>query len=104
MNRPALILSKQKLIDNINNQQLDWKEIEDIEEYYDARSGSYIAIKVKNPEKYLSKEKSYFDRMIMQFNQKYWNGIFAIRPRAVKCKKRELLENLKSYVDRNKNK
>jgi hypothetical protein len=104
MNRPGLIITNEKLIDNINNQQLEWKEIAEIEEYFDVRTGSYIAIKVRNPEKYLTKKKSYYDRIIMQLNQKYWNGMFAIQPKVLKCEKKELLENLKSYIDRDKNK
>ena len=103
VNRPALVLTNQKLIDNINNQQLEWKDILEIEEYHDTQTGSYIAIKVKNPEQFITKKKSYFDRLIMKFNQKYWNGIFAIRPMQVKCKKQELLENLKSYINKDKN-
>lgn len=100
MKRPALILSNHELIDNINAQKFDWTEIEEICEYDDTRSGSYIAIKVKNPNKYLSNEKSYYNRMIMQYNQKYWNGIVAIRPREIKCNKKELLKNLKLYFNR----
>jgi len=98
-NRPALILTKQKLIDNINNQQFNWTEIDEIEEYYNRRSGSYIAIKVNNPDKYMLQEKKYFDRMVMKLNHKYWNGAFAIRPREVRGDKREILENLKTHIE-----
>ena len=101
-NTPALILTEEMLIDNINRKQLKWNEIKGIEEYYDVRTGRYIAISVKNPHKYLNKEKSFFDRTIMRFNEKYWNGVFAIRPQQIKCKKQELLKTLKTYLVSNK--
>ena len=96
---PALILTENKLVDNINMQQFLWTDIENIDQYYDVRTGSYIAIKLKNPSDYLIKEKSTFNKLIMYFNKEYFNGIFAIRPQTIRCDKKELLKNLKSFLD-----
>lgn len=95
---PALIFTHDKLIDNINSKQFLWNEIENIDEYYDIRTGSYIAICVKNPNDFLLVERSFYERSIMRLNSKYWNGMFAIRPKMLKCKKQELLNNLQSHL------
>ena len=101
-NKSALVLTENYLIDNINNKTLKWSDIEKIEQYYDVRSGDYIAIKVSDPDKYLSQEKSDFNRIIMKLNNRFWNGTFAIRPRELKCSKNELLTNLKTFLKKNK--
>ena len=100
---PALILTQDFLIDNINGKQFKWEEINSIGDYYDARTGSYIAISVKNHSEYLKNEKSFYDRTIMKLNEKYWNGMFAIRPRELKCNRNELIKNLKSFLEMKNN-
>jgi hypothetical protein len=101
---PALILTEEMLVDNINCKQLNWNEIQTIDEYYDVRTGSYIAISVKSPTDHMNSEKSFFDRTIMRFNEKYFNGIFALRPIEIRCKKNELLQSLKSFLALNQEK
>lgn len=96
-NQPALILQNDKLIDNINGRLIPWTDIENIDEFYDTRTGGYIAIKVKNPTDYVDNEKRMFDKIIMRANTKYFNGLFSIRPQMLKCKKIELLDTLKFF-------
>ena len=100
-NQPALILEPNKLIDNINSNIIPWTEIENIEDFNNPRSGSYIAIKVKNPTSYIDKKKSLYDRIIMRANSRYFNGIFSIKPQMLKCKKSELLYTLKLFLKEN---
>lgn len=95
---PALILTREFLIDNINRQQFKWEEINSVKQFNDARTGRYISIDVKNSSEYLKNEKNFFDRTVMKLNEKYWKGMFTIRPRALKCNSKELLENLQTFL------
>lgn len=60
INTPALLLTNEMLIDNTNNQQIPWNEINAINEFLRPRMGTYIAVSLKNPNDYLKKENVYF--------------------------------------------
>lgn len=101
-NIPALLLTEDMLIDNLNMKKIKWAEISDIGEFYDVRSGSYIAIKVKNPEVFLKEEKSFYNRVMMKLSNKYWHGSFAVFQKEIKGKNQDLLQDLKKYFEAKK--
>jgi hypothetical protein len=95
-NKPAIILSKDQLIDNVNNQIFDWVEIKKIQ-YNLSYQANHISIEVKNPSKFIKKELNAYNRLIMKLNSKYFNGTFSLKPSLIRCKKEELIKSLNEF-------
>ncbi len=103
-NTPALLLTKEELIDNINLQKFKWTDIENISTN-SARVDvkvNYISISLIAPEKYYSFINNPYDRLIARLNQKYFGGAFSIQPNIIKCDNNELLKTLRSCLEENK--
>ncbi len=67
--------------------------IESIQEQYDSNSGTYIAIKVKNPTKYIIEEKTLYQQLIRKVDGKYFHEVFAIHPTLLKGSSSELMKD-----------
>lgn len=93
---PALILTNNKLFDNVNGQIFDWDEIERID--YIISKSNYISIKVKDPSKFVNTQRSYFKKLILKLNAKYFNGSFAIQPKMLKANRKELIQELNNFL------
>jgi hypothetical protein len=96
-NKPAIILSKDQLIDNVNNQIFDWVEIKKIQ-YNLSYQANHISIEVKNPSKFIKKELNAYNRLIMKLNSKYFNGTFSLKPALIRCKKELLIKSLNEFL------
>lgn len=98
-NTPALILTKDELIDNINLQNFKWTDIKNISStsIKMKTSVNYIAISLIEPDKYIDKIVSPFKRLIARINEKYFGGAFSIQPNIIKCDNAELLKSLTKY-------
>ena len=98
---PALILTKDELIDNINVQKYKWTDIQNIsaESIKMKTRVNYIAISLIDPDKYIDNIKSLYKRFIVRINHKYFGGAFSIQPNIIKCDNRELLKTLNDYFD-----
>ncbi len=98
-NTPALILTNDELIDNINSQKFKWGDIKNIStSSLKINHGiSYMAISLVNPEKYITVIRNPCKRLIAILNEKYFNGAFSIQPNIIKCNKIELFDNLSNY-------
>jgi len=97
-NQPALILSKENLIDNINHQVLKWSEIKKISYYTPLKSGRHIAITVNNPKLIAQKVKSPMKRVNMTLNKLLYGFSFSIQPNTIKCDDNELLNTLNEFL------
>lgn len=98
-NTPALILTHNELIDNINLQKFRWTDIKDISSASIQMKTriNYIAISLVDPEKYISIIISPYTRFMARLNEKYFGGAFSIQPNIVKCDNSELLASLINY-------
>jgi hypothetical protein len=96
-NEPALILTETQLIDNVNGQVFEWSDIEKIN-YQISSQSNYISIEVKSPSKFLKSESNAYKRLIMNLNTNFFRGTFSLKPLLIKCKKKELIENLNVYL------
>ncbi len=98
---PALALTKDTLIDNINNQVYSWTEIRSIsKESTQGRTGTnFIAISLVDPGEHIKEIKGSYRRLIARINEKYFRGAFSIQPNLIKCKSSELYEDLTHYFD-----
>jgi hypothetical protein len=103
--KPALILTKDELIDNINLQKIKWIDIESISSKSVQVKGrvNYISISLINPEKYYNSIKNPYQRFITRVNQNYFGGAFSIQPNIIKCENSELLKKLIYKLDEYKN-
>ena len=101
---PALILTKDELIDNVNLQTFKWKDIRAITTTSISMKARvrYIAIALIDPDKYIHLIKNPFKRFIARLNQKYFGGAFSIQPNIIKCNKTELLKNMTKYFEESK--
>jgi len=103
---PALILTNEELVDNINNQVYKWADIKTISqasaEMANGANG-YIAISLAEPDGFINACKNPYKRFILRLNEKYFKGAFSIQPNIIKCKKGELLNTLVAYYEENKN-
>jgi hypothetical protein len=101
---PALILTRDELIDNINLQKFKWTDIQNIssESIKMTTRVNYIAISLNNPDKYIDNIKSLYKRLIARLNQKDFGGAFSIQPNIIKCDNFELLKTLTNYFDQYK--
>ena len=100
-NTPALILTKDELIDNINLQKFKWTDIKNLssESIKIKTRVNYIAISLIDPDKYIDNIKNRYKRLIAKLNHKYFGGAFSIQPNIVKCDNAELLRTLNDYFD-----
>jgi hypothetical protein len=98
--RPAISLTAEHLIDNINKQTLKWTEITEIE-FRQLRGadqpGRYIAIKVANADLYFKDHKSWLRGQLHQFRSDQFFGTFGIQPNALSCKAQDLLNELQYF-------
>ena len=102
---PALIFTKDELIDNINLQKIKWIDIESISsKSVQVKSRvNYIAISLVNPEIYYNSIKNPYLRFIARLNQKYFGGAFSIQLNIIKCENKELFKNLIYKLEEYKN-
>ena len=93
---PALVLTREKLVDNINRQVYKWSDIDQISIQYNsaATPGKFIAINVKDTAKYISHIQNPWNRFIARMNKKYFYGTFAIPSNSLKCSLQELISDL----------
>ena len=98
--KPALILTDENLIDNINSQTFIWKEINKISiGSINVRSKiNFIAISLNNPKIHIDNIKNPYKKVIAKINNKYFQGAFSIQPNLLKCNNQELFETLKEYT------
>jgi hypothetical protein len=98
-NTPALILTKDELIDNVNLQKFKWTDIRKVSaaSVKVKTRVNYIALSLIEPEKYIERIRSPYKRLIARLNEKYFGGAFSIQPNIIKCDNRILLDNLKAY-------
>ena len=96
---PALILTKDELIDNINLQRFNWGDIKSVSAASIKMKTrvNYIAISFIDADKYINKIKSPYKRYIAKLNGKYFKGTFSIQPNIIKCDNAELLSSLTKY-------
>ncbi len=96
---PALILTADTLIDNINNQIYSWAEIKNItKESTQSRTGTnFIAISLVGSDECISKITNSYRRLIARINERYFRGAFSIQPNLIKCKNNELFDDLTQY-------
>ncbi|MFK8046561.1 MAG: STM3941 family protein [Crocinitomicaceae bacterium] len=96
-NKPAIKLTEELLIDNVNRKRIKWIDIEEIGGLNISRGNMYIPIEITNRQEYLNNEKSWFNRAIMRLNSRFFKGSFAIHPNPLVCDNNELLLNLQNY-------
>lgn len=101
---PALMLTKDELIDNINLQKFKWTDIKKIssESIKIKTRVNYIAISLIDTDKYIDNIKNRYKRLITRLNHKYFGGAFSIQPNIIKCDNAELLKTLTNYFDEHK--
>jgi hypothetical protein len=100
--KPALILTDENLIDNINSQTFNWKEINKISigSMNVVRSKiNFIAISLNNPKKHIDNIKNPYKKVIAKINNKYFQGAFSIQPNLLNCDNKELFEVLQEYIN-----
>lgn len=99
-NTPALILTHEQLIDNINYQRFSWTDIKD----FSAQSVklktrvSFIAINLIDPDKYIQQIRRPFGKLIARINDRYFGGAFSIQPNIVRYDNKKLLDDLQSEL------
>jgi hypothetical protein len=100
---PALQLTPQALIDNMNNLSFAWKDIRAFnEDIYTMRIGSskgstsHLVIYVYNEDYYLS-QLSEWDRLIARLNRRSFLGAFTIGLKAIKEDSSAVLEALNDF-------
>ncbi len=101
---PALQLTEEKLIDNINNQSYNWKDVKSISiaSVRVKTRINFIAISLVDSEKYFNKISNPYKKFTARFNEKYFQGAFSIQPNLIKCKNDKLFEDLTQYFERQK--
>ena len=101
VDKPALVLTKDELIDNINLQKFKWADIQNIssESIKMKTRVNYIAISLIDPDKYIDNIRNLYKRLIVRLNHKYFGGAFSIQPNIIKCDNDELLKTLTNYFD-----
>ena len=82
---------------------IKWDDINSIEEIK-IKSTRIVIIGVKNPEYWLVKETNGFRRKLMQFNIRNFNSPFNIAAAGLDISSAKLIETLKNYFDRYKDK
>ena len=102
---PALILTKNELIDNINLQVFKWTDIQNIssESIKNTTRIKYIAISLIKPDTYVAVIKNPYKRTIARLNQNYFGGTFSIQPNIIKCKSSDLLQDMTKHLDNSYN-
>ena len=98
---PALILTKNELIDNINLQVFKWTDIQNIssESIKTKTRIKYIAISLIKPDTYIDVIKNPYKRTIARLNQNYFGGAFSIQPNIIKCKSSDLLRDMTKHLN-----
>lgn len=102
-NQPALILTKNSLIDDINKHVYKWNEIENVSYRLNTGPksfGGYIAIDLINPKKILDKDIRPIERLRMKLLSR--KEIFALSANSLNCSDEELLKNLIEFHKANK--
>ena len=99
---PALVLTKDKLIDNINNQVYNWTDIKSISiaSIQIKTRVNFIAIALIDPDKFINKIENPYKRLITKINERYFRGAFSIQPNIIKCDNNMLFEDLTEYFKR----
>jgi len=98
--KPALILTKDEFIDNINFQKFKWTDFKNItlsSVTITPYQVNYIALSLINPQKHIKSITNPYKRYTAKISEKYFQGAFSIQPNIIKCDNRELLETLINY-------
>ncbi|MGL4631576.1 MAG: STM3941 family protein [Leadbetterella sp.] len=97
---PALILTKDNLVDNIHTQVYNWAEIDKISIVTIRAKGSVdaISISLKDPEGFIKKIKNPFKRFSAKLNTKRYGGTFIIQPNGIKNNSK-LFTDLTNYLN-----
>jgi len=98
--KPALILTKDSLIDNYSKITIDWNDISGIA----MRGGksNYISIKLYESEKYIPKITNPLTRWTYRLNSKLFFGTFTIGVGLMKGNNWEILKTLNKFKMENK--
>ena len=98
---PALVLTKDQLIDNINSQKFKWTDIKNVSSasIKIKTRVNYIAVSLIEPNKYIETIKSPYRRLIARLNEGYFGGAFSIQPNIIRCDNEVLLNNLIAFYN-----
>ncbi len=103
--RPALILSKSNLIDNINKQTFNWSDIFEISLHPTSKL-IWVNIGDGYKDKYLN-SKNILTKFYIKFHLDLTHGSFWLNPKTIDDKDGKLLDNLIKFhsttLDKNKN-
>ena len=101
--KPALILTKDELIDNLNSSRYKWAEIEKvtIETIDNPKSIPYdvIAIVLYDSENIINSISNPFKRYNAKFSKKRYGTSYLINTNTLNCKRQKLFEDLKQFLD-----
>lgn len=92
--KPALIILKDKLVDNINNEIFYWADVDQIGFRNQGKLSGYIFILLKDTLNFIDKTTNPYIRVIRKLNNKYWGTPIVIKPNIIKCKKNELYKQI----------
>lgn len=104
-NEPALILTKNEIIDNINNVKISWNDVREVSlrDLQFKSTNKTIQIDLNNSEKYINNISSPYKRLITKINKNYFFGAFSINPKIIKCNNSELFGTIKECLENYKN-
>jgi hypothetical protein len=84
--KPALIISRDLFVDNINNQIYKWEDVKQIGFHPKENFGGYLWIKLNKSSQYRSKR--FINRIIAKLTKKYFVESFTIQPNLIKGSKK----------------
>jgi hypothetical protein len=100
---PALELTPTALIDNTNDIEFSWKDIEGFEEmkayFGKGMTKKYIAISLYDEAKYLLLVRSWKKQLLAKINGRFFGGTFSIETNAINEKRDIVLETLRKFKD-----
>lgn len=92
--KPALIILKDKLVDNINNEIFYWADVDQIGFRNQGKLTGYIFIRLKDALSFIDETTNPYMRIIRKLNNKYWGTPIVIQPNIIRCKKNELYKQI----------
>jgi hypothetical protein len=84
---PGLILTKNGLIDNSNAFKIGfipWEDVMNIQRMH-TYNQRFISIAVKDPQKYIDRQRSNFKKKLMKLNLKLYGSVIGINSNLLKC-------------------
>ena len=95
MGKPALILSKDSFVDNINRQVYKWEDVDQIGFHPKGDFSGYLWMRLNNLGKY--KGKTAYRWIIAKLNKKFFAGPFMIQPNLIKGKRKEIVGTIMKW-------